>query len=98
MVAIVKIKITYFRKSASAEDGSIIWIYKTKDESLHNGSGISESALDRSGYKLMKYNSNLEQYAIDLSFNGKKDIIYSSIESEIRPLLRDKLLTELLEY
>jgi len=44
----------------------------------------------------MRIGKETDQYSIDLSFKGEKDIIYSAIEKQMRPLVRDKLLTEIL--
>lgn len=105
MVAIVKIKVIYsgnMKSKTYAENATIVWIYNTLDESLHNGSQIwgisfrSRGPLERCGYKKMRSGRETDQYTIDLSFKGEKDIIYSAMEKQIRPLVRDRLLTEIL--
>lgn len=100
MVVIVKIKIIYsglMRSETYARSPEIKWVYKTKEEALHKGSGINETSLDRVGYKLMRRGREKDQYVIDMKFNGDKDIIYKAIEKELKPLVRDKILTDLLE-
>ena len=86
------------RSETYARSPEIKWVYKTKEEALHKGSGINETSLDRVGYKLMKRYRDWEkdQYVIE-KFNGDKDIIYKAIEKELKPLVRDKILTDLLE-
>lgn len=102
MVAIVKVKLiggNSFRNIASsafAKNGSIVWVYDTIEEAQHTGSQILEDHLIRVGYKVMRRGRDGDQYAIDLSFKGEKDKIYTSIEKEIRPLLRERILTNLL--
>lgn len=99
MVVIVKIKVVYaglMKSKTYAENGSIVWIYNSLDESLHKGSQISRGSMERCGYKHMRSGKETDQYSIDLSFKGDKDIIYSAMEKQIRPLVRDKLLTEIL--
>lgn len=96
----VKIKIIYsglMRSETYACSPEIKWVYKTKEEALHKGSGINEASLDRVGYKLMRRGREKDQYVIDMKFNGDKDVIYKAIEKELKPLVRDKILTELLE-
>jgi len=49
MVVIVKIKVVYaglMRSKTYAENGSIVWIYNSLDESLHKGSQISRQWKD----------------------------------------------------
>ena len=45
----------------------------------------------------MRSGKSTSQYVVDFSFKGEKDITYQSIEKEIRPILRERQLTELLE-
>lgn len=99
MVAIVKIKVVYsgfMRANTYAENCSIVWIYNSLDEALHKGSQVSRGPLERVGYKHMRSGKETEQYTIDLSFKGDKDIIYLALEKEIKPLVRDRILTEIL--
>ncbi len=101
MVAIVKVKVVYsgFLKSKTyAETPEIKWVYKNRDEALHKGSGINEASLDRVGYKLMRRGRDKDQYAFDTKFSGDKDIVYLAIEEVLKPLMRDKILTDLLEF
>ena len=100
MVVIVKIKVVYhglMRSETYAHSPDIKWIYKTRDEAFHKGSQINESVLNRVGYKLMRSGKDADQYAFDTKFSGDKDIVYSAIEKELKPLIRERLLTELLE-
>ena len=101
MVVIVKIKVVYrglMKSETYAHFPDIKWIYKTRDEALHKGSQINEASLDRVGYKLMRSGKDADQYAFDMKFSGNKDIVYSAIEKQIKPLVRDRLLTDLLEF
>lgn len=100
MIAIVKIKVIHtglMKSKTYAQNASVVWVYSTLDEALHKGSGISKGVMDRLGYKLMRSGKEADQYAVDLAFSGEKDINYSAIEKEIRPLFRDRQLKELLE-
>ena len=38
------------RSETYARSPEIKWVYKTKEEALHKGSGINETSLDRVGY------------------------------------------------
>lgn len=98
MIVIVKIKVIYtpFNRSKTyAHSPEVVWIYKNKDEVISKR--ISLSSIDRFGYKLMREGKNGDQYAFDLNFKGSKNFIYLAIEKEIKPLMRDKILTKLLE-
>ena len=100
MVVILKIKIIYsghMRSETYARYPEIVWTYKTKEEALHKGSEVNEASLDRLGYRVMRRGREKDQYVFDTNFKGTKDIIYLAIEKEIKPFIREKLLTELLE-
>ncbi len=94
MIAIVKVKIKN-RTNHHVENASVVWLYKSLEEALHKGSGVTDGSMARVGYKLMRSGKDADQYSIDLSFI-KKDITYESIEKAIRPLVRDKLLNDIL--
>lgn len=100
MVVIVKIEVVYsghMRSKTYARYPEIVWTYKTKEEALHKVSEVNEASLNRLGYRLMRRGREKDQYAFDTNFSGTKDIVYLAIEKELKPLLRDKLLTDLLE-
>lgn len=99
MVVIVKIKIIYsgfMRSETYARYPDMIWTYKDREDYLRKDES-SEISLDRVGYKLMRNGKEKDQYVIDMNFKGTKDIIYLAIEKELKPLMRDKILTDLLE-
>ena len=85
MIAIVKIKMVY----NAVRNAKVVWVYNTIDESKIDG-------LYR-GYKIMRRGKDADQYAIDLGFKGEKDKTYTDIEKAIKPLVREIILTNLLE-
>jgi len=104
MIAIVKVKVIhrgYMKSDTYAQNGSVVWVYNTIDEISSKYSGVSrvvgKAEMDLKGYKLMRSGKEADQYAIDMSFDGNKDINYLAIEKEIRPLFRERILTNLLE-
>lgn len=84
-----------------AQNGSVVWVYNTIDEISSNHVGVArvvqKPEMDLKGYKLMRSGKEADQYAIDMSFKGNKDINYLAIEKEIRPFFRERQLTNLLE-
>ena len=107
MIVIIKIKvINPFRYSRALDEvevknASLIWAYKTFEDASKGKENflnrLSKGPIELSGYKKMRNGKEADQYAIDLSYNGKKDTIYLAIEKEISPLVRDWQLNELLE-
>lgn len=91
MIAIVKIKMKYER----AQNATVVWVYNSISESQHKGSQVGN--LGRTGYRIMRRGKEADQYAIDLGFKGEKDKTYITIEKEIKPLVRERVLTDLLE-
>lgn len=85
MISIVKIKMVY----SSVRNAKVVWVYNTIEESKIDG-------LCR-GYKLMRRGKEADQYAIDLGFKGEKDKTYTDIEKTIKTLVREIILTDLLE-
>jgi len=80
---------------------NLIWVYKSLDEFITKGTKSKSNRLITNGYKLMRGGKDADQYVIDMSFKEdeikKKDMIYLVIEKEIKPLIRDWQLKEILE-
>jgi hypothetical protein len=97
MIVIIKIKLKYVHENRwSSENAKVVWVYNSIDEAQHKGSQISAGHLERTGYKIMRKGKDSDQYVIDLGFKGDKDRNYIVIEKEIRPLFRERVLTDLL--
>lgn len=96
MVAIVKVNFDWKgSKRLAVVDAKLIWIYNTKDESYHKGSKITEGSLDFKGYKIIGFNKEFEEFAIDLGYSGEKDAIWTSIQNSLKPLIRERVINDL---
>jgi hypothetical protein len=74
---------------------TVIWKYNDIVE-FSKKSKQYVDALKNGGYKLMRSGREADQYAIDLSFKGEKNKTYQTLESQLKPYIREQNINSIL--
>jgi len=74
---------------------SIEWVYPTLNQSLHNGSEVSQLALSLQGYQVLNYGVGYQLIALDTEATSNSDG-YNSLMKSVLPHLRNDVIDKVL--